>query len=315
MYFIHNNDDKHFIDDEVVPHNIPLHTLYYIVSSFYHIITNQKIKISKYQLKYNNQHPPINFLLLARMSASFHGRKFQLIGPALFRSFRNLWMLEELGIPYEHVLAIPHCKKVKSNHPLGKVPILVEVAVDSSHNKTPFVMYESAAINTYLGDLVNSIKEGENTPLVPKPGTHERGLYEQTVSCIITELDSQGLWIHRKHHDLGRFFGSIPQAVQHAKEHFDKVNGVLITQIEENPNGKFLVGSAFTAADILYVHCLDWSKAIGWDDQWQDNEILLQYLQTCKTRPAYQKVAAMRRKEEDPFITMKEKVQPNKSKL
>ena len=31
----------------------------------------------------------------------------RLVGAASFRSFRNLWMLEELGVAYEHVPATP----------------------------------------------------------------------------------------------------------------------------------------------------------------------------------------------------------------
>ena len=55
-------------------------------------------------------------------------------------------------------------------------------------------MYESAAISTYLGDKFRDVAD-----LVPTPGTQARGRYEQTVMCIQSELDSQALWLHRKH--------------------------------------------------------------------------------------------------------------------
>jgi glutathione S-transferase len=209
-------------------------------------------------------------------------------------------MLEELGIPYEHIVARPHSTTVRTYNPLGKVPALVEFLDDvSSVSQKPFVMYESAAINTYLGDLANSVLGAQQgtTDLVPKAGTHLRGMYEQTVSCIMTELDSQGLWIHRKHESMGQFFGFIPEAVEHAKGHFEKVNAVLAQQIKDNKDGPYLVGSSFTAADILYVHCLNWSKIIGWGKKWSNNDSLCRYYRLCTERPSYQKVNAMRQRE------------------
>lgn len=231
-------------------------------------------------------------------------------------------MLEELGIPSEHVHALPQSRRAKAYHPLGKVPALIETIppvrlenIEERRHK-PFVMYESAAINTYLGDLVNTDStEGqpENQPprLVPLAGTRERGLYEQTISCIMTELDSQALWIHRKHETMGKYFGNIPEAVRHAKNHFEKVNAVLAQQLHNNSNStsssssssqkcayKYLVGSQFTAADILYVHCLEWSQSIGWDEAWKKDAKLCEYVDACKKRPAFQRVAAMRAQEQ-----------------
>jgi glutathione S-transferase len=227
----------------------------------------------------------------------YHGRHFQLVGAAMYRSFRCLWMLEELGIPYQYIPAQPQGKSILPYNPLGKVPALVEISVTGA---PPFAMYESAAINTYLGDLVYGLNPvaAQEPRLVPPPGTHLRGLYEQTVSCIITELDAQALWIHRKHCDMGQYFGFIPEAVKHAKDHFTRVNKVLAKQLHANSQGLYLVGPHFTAADILYAHCLGWSMAIGWQDEWKDDAKLTEYLRRCRQRVAYQKVAALRDQEQ-----------------
>jgi len=215
-------------------------------------------------------------------------------------------MLEELGLAYDHLLVMPQSRKLKGLNPLGKVPVLIERSEsdsNGSNDKPLFVMYESAAINTYLGDLVNRMQESNNynghngERLVPLAGTHERGLFDQTVSCIITELDSQSLWIHRKHDAMGNIFGHIPKAVEHAKSHFNTVNAVLAQQIRDNAISNYLVGSNFTAADILYIHCLDWSRSIGWDDQWKKDEQLCEYVKNCTDRPAYRQVAEMRAEE------------------
>ena len=110
-----------------------------------------------------------------------------LVGMGKSRGFRCLWMLEELGIPYQHHPVMPQSEEAKHHNPLGKIPILVE--------EDGFCIYETNAIINYLGDKHRS--SGNN--LVPPSGTKERGLYEQTMSVLATELDTQGLWMYCKH--------------------------------------------------------------------------------------------------------------------
>eukprot|EP00747_Dinoflagellata_sp_TGD_P169980 gnl/TRDRNA2_/TRDRNA2_200345_c0_seq1.p1 gnl/TRDRNA2_/TRDRNA2_200345_c0~~gnl/TRDRNA2_/TRDRNA2_200345_c0_seq1.p1 ORF type:complete len:225 (+),score=31.17 gnl/TRDRNA2_/TRDRNA2_200345_c0_seq1:75-749(+) len=202
-----------------------------------------------------------------------------LIGGAAFRPFRNIWMLEELGVGYRHVSATPRSPEATSANPFGKIPALVDGS---------FTMYESAAINTYLGDKFRG-REGVKD-LVPAPGTTTRGRYEQYVFCCMAELDAQGLWIHRKHEALGQFFGAIPDAVAHAKSHVEQVIRVISADLAAG--GPYLCGEDFSAADILFVHCLNWAETIGWAT-WQaetdggHSSALRAYLERCRTRPAY----------------------------
>jgi glutathione S-transferase len=209
----------------------------------------------------------------------------KILGSARFRTFRCLWMMEELGLSYEHIpSASPQSEEVKRYNPLGKVPVLIE-------NDT-FVLYESGAIVTYLGDRYgNSLQ----LPLVPKAGTRERGLYDQTMSVLLTELDAQGLWIHTKHEQLGEYFTFVPEAVAHAKKYFSKTNRVLVQQIQNG--GPYLLGPTFSGVDIVYVHCLDWSKSIGWNDKWKDESTLQSYLERCKSRLAYETTKEIRTNE------------------
>ena len=193
-------------------------------------------------------------------------------------------MLEELGVPYENIQVMPVSRGVQKYNKTGKVPVLLEF--DSVQQKDPsFVLYESVAINTYLGDKYG----GTNQGLVPPTGTRERATYDQTVCFILSEMDAQGLWIHRKHdtNAMAKFFGDIPEAVVAAQKQFDRINDELATQL--NP---YLLGKTFTAADILYVHCLDWAKSIGWHGSWPEN--VEGYRQLCHDRPAYQKAKALR---------------------
>ena len=213
-----------------------------------------------------------------------------LIGSAKFRPLRNIWLLEELGVPYKHVPATPRSAQTyEAGNPFGKVPALTDGT---------FSMYESAAINTYLSDKFRC-RPGV-ADLVPEAGTPLRGRYEQLVQTISMELDAQGLWIHRKHEALaGMLAPAAPDAVAHARTHVSKVVGILATELV-NGRGEYLLGDfGFSAVDCLFVHCLNWSESIGWADwasavssQGEQYEALRAYAARCRARPAYIKAKA-----------------------
>eukprot|EP00537_Pseudo-nitzschia_pungens_P009125 CAMPEP_0172380264 /NCGR_PEP_ID=MMETSP1060-20121228/70350_1 /TAXON_ID=37318 /ORGANISM="Pseudo-nitzschia pungens, Strain cf. cingulata" /LENGTH=290 /DNA_ID=CAMNT_0013108017 /DNA_START=125 /DNA_END=994 /DNA_ORIENTATION=- len=280
----------------------------------------------------------------ATATTAVSSAKRLLLGTAQSRAFRCLWMLEELGLDYQHVPAKPQSESVKRYNPLGKIPVLVD--------NDGLVLFESGAILSHLGDKYrnhhrgsgrsNAVHHHSNNnnnmpplPLVPVPGTPERARYEQTMSVLLTELDAQGLWIHRKHDEdaMGKFFGTIPEAVAHARKYFHKTNRFLIRQLETaaaNANDSdsdsasrqtksqtqtqnnserssrpsycynyYLLGTHFSAVDIVYVNCLEWSATIGWDDKWRQNETVARYLEACRSRPAYQNVRAAIRRERE----------------
>eukprot|EP00961_Rhodomonas_salina_P249092 3366711-Rhodomonas_salina.1 len=208
----------------------------------------------------------------------------EIIGGAAFRTFRNIWMLEELRVPYTHTPAAPQSKKARTVHPLGKVPVLRD---------GDFFMFESTAINTYLGD---KFRGAPGVPvLVPPSGTTDRGRYEQVVSFVQSEIDAQGLWLHRKHEALAQHFGSEPGAVAHAKVHTQRAMKALGRELRER---EFLLGADFSAADICFAHCLSWSKGIGWS-AWMEEEgaevgaVLRGYAARCRAREGFQRARAV----------------------
>ena len=84
------------------------------------------------------------------------------------RSQRVLWLLEELGVPYDIVryardpktrLAPPELKAI---HPLGKSPVIVDGAV---------TVAESGAILEYLVECYGAQAQGDAADLQPQPGT------------------------------------------------------------------------------------------------------------------------------------------------
>lgn len=86
------------------------------------------------------------------------------------RSQRILWLLEEIGVPYQLVvyrrdrktrLAPPELKAI---HPLGKSPVITD---DGE------VIAESGAIIEYLVEKYGQLGQGELARLQPSPGTPE----------------------------------------------------------------------------------------------------------------------------------------------
>lgn len=208
----------------------------------------------------------------------------KLVGSAAFRPFRNLWMLEELGVEYSHEPARPRTPEALAVNPFGKIPALVD---------DTFEMYESVAINTYLGDKFRGVAGVPQ--LVPPPGTHSRGRYEQLCCMLQSELDAQALWIHRKHaSDVAKFIGGInPDAVAVAEKHAAKTIDVVALELSKS-QGPYLLGHDFSAADILCVHCMNWAETVGWGARWRDvqegdtaGKLLADYAQRCRERPAY----------------------------
>jgi glutathione S-transferase len=244
--------------------------------------------------------------------------KLTLYGDLNMRPFRNIWMLEEIGTEYRHVNCKPWSKQAKAVHPLGKVPALLVEGNDNEQQQ--FVVVESAAINTFLGDLAREIErnthkndDDDSTPLVlvPPPATQHRAKYDSLTMFIMTELDSQALWIHRKHSDLKDVFGEAPIAVSEAKRQFDNALGAI--ELELNDENGYLLPCGFSATDIVLSNCCFWAQQIGWLARSSNESTapstngntatipmslspkLASYLAQCKRRKAFIKANELRK--------------------
>lgn len=86
------------------------------------------------------------------------------------RSQRVLWLLEELGVPYEVKLYKRHPvtrlapPELKQIHPLGKSPVITDGDV---------VVAESGAILEYLAERYGAQATGDAAHLLTQPGTPE----------------------------------------------------------------------------------------------------------------------------------------------
>ncbi len=203
------------------------------------------------------------------------------------RSQRVLWLLEELGVPYEvkryerdrkTMLAPPELKAV---HPLGKSPVITDGDV---------VVAQSGNIIEYLVEI-----HGRGR-LVPRAGTSERLRYRYwlhyaegsvmplmvmtlifgrlaPMSPVLVRPLVRGIVSNVK----ARFLG--PQT----KLHLDYLEGEL-------DKAEWFAGSEFTAADVQMSFPLEAAASRGGLDASRPK--LAAFLKKVQARPAYQRALA-----------------------
>jgi len=186
------------------------------------------------------------------------------------RSQRILWLLEELGAPYEIVhyqrmspipLAPPELKAV---HPLGKSPVITDGDI---------TIAESGAIIEYILD-----KYG-NGRLRPAAGTRDHVKYIE--------------WLHYAEGSamlpllLHLYLGFLGDAAAALKPRVDAEIQSNLSYIRDALAGRdFLVGNGLSGADIQIVFVLEAANASGFLD---NHPVLRTYLEAMQARPAYKR--------------------------
>ena len=103
----------------------------------------------------------------------------------------------------------------------------------------------------------------------------------------MAEIDSQGLYMHRKHVGLKETYGEAPVAVKSAEVYY-KQRMADVTQQLKLGGGPWLMGPDFSGADILLGHCCTWGAQLGWFP-W-DDEVAFDYIKRVVSRPAWRKI-------------------------
>lgn len=186
------------------------------------------------------------------------------------RSHRILWLLEELGVPYEIVhhqrlkpvpLAPPELKEV---HPLGKSPVVED------NGKT---IAESGAIIEYIIDTYG------NGRLKPAQGSDDYWKYIE--------------WMHYAEGSaalpllMHLYLGYIGDAAAPLRPRVDSEIANHLSYITLWTNGReFIAGPAFTGADIQMSFILEAADASG---LLKPYPALSKYLAGLQARPAYKR--------------------------
>lgn len=164
-------------------------------------------------------------------------------------SGRARWMLEELGVPYEiERLSLQALDQKKPEYlklnPNGAVPTLTD---------GDLVLWESGAIVQYLAD-----KFPEKN-LAPKVGTPERGKYYQWVHYAMSGLEPPAVTIFQ-HTVFLPEDQRVPQLVETAREQL----AAAVKVVDDALAGRdYILGSTFTAADVMVGSTLVWCQMMG----------------------------------------------------
>lgn len=191
---------------------------------------------------------------------------YNVIGTQKSRGFRVMWMLEEMGVDYTYTPCAPRSDEAEKYNPSDKIPALVD-----GDN----ILTDSVAIMTYLGD-----KHGG---LTAPAGTAARAHQDAMTFWLIDEFDAV-LWAAAKHSFVWPEDMRVPAIKDSLKAEFLRATNALAERLE----GPFLMGAHMTHADILAVHCINWS--IGAKFPRVDDRLNL-WAKSLRERPAF--VAAM----------------------
>jgi glutathione S-transferase len=229
----------------------------------------------------------------------------KLFGHAKSRASRSLWMLEELGVRYEHVPVLPGAESRAPEYlrinPNGRIPSLEHEGL---------VLWESLAINLYLAERLGS------APLCPR-SVRERGLVYQwsfwaanEVEVVLVALGralAQPAGTHDapKPQDAGKRHGKKhgtpkpraagqPQvALSPLLQQLAGVLGVLESRLEQ----PHLLGADFTVADLNLASTLREPGEVGIASlsviDLAPFARVARWLERCADRPAHRRVAAL----------------------
>jgi glutathione S-transferase len=188
------------------------------------------------------------------------------------RSQRVLWLLEELGLPYQvkcyerNPTTLHAPAALRAVHPLGKSPTITD---------GDLTLAESGAILEYL--VERAVELGLQPRLAPLPGTPERLRY--------------AYWMHYAEGSamlpllMALFMGFIGEGGAPLRPHIDAQIADHLSYMEQGLGGRpFFVGKDLTGADIQLLFVLE---AAG--SRLTPYTALAAYRDRMHARPAYQR--------------------------
>lgn len=195
------------------------------------------------------------------------------------RSFRPLWALEELALPYRlHLLPFPpriRQPDYLEENPLGTVPLLVDGATR---------MTESAAMLEYLA------ARAAPTPLAVAPDEAEYGAYLDWLHRGEATLTFPQTIVLRYRH-LEPAERRLPQAANdYAQWFLSRLRSVDRTLADGR---EWLVANRFTMADVSVGYALLLAGSLGLDTKFPP--AIAAFWQRCAARPAFHRAKTAQR--------------------
>lgn len=189
------------------------------------------------------------------------------------RSTRVLWLLEELGIPFDLTVISREAKQTpayRALHPLGRAPVLEEEGGP---------VFESAALLLHIAD--QNLDAGLIAPL----GSHERALQYQWCFFGMTDIEgalmdiARQVWQDAAEPDAG--------IIERATTRFVATADVIAGALGDDD---YLVGNAFSVADIVIGSVLGFARS---GELTELPATVVAYVDRLEARPARQRAVAV----------------------
>lgn len=193
---------------------------------------------------------------------------YTVIGVVRSRALRVLWMMEELGLDYDHIPAFPRSAEILEVNPLGKVPALM---IGDQ------VLTDSVAILTYLAD-----KHGK---LTFPAGTIDRARQDALTHLVLDHLDAL-LWTAARHSFVLPEEKRVPEIKDSLRWEFAKSEQIMAAALGDGP---YLMGDTMTIADLLLAHCLNWAVLAKFP---VTEASLVDFAARMSARPAFQRAVS-----------------------
>jgi glutathione S-transferase len=191
------------------------------------------------------------------------------------RTFRTLWMLEELGLRYENIpthFATGDTRRPEflAINPNGHIPVLVD---------DDLTLWESMAINLYLAKRYD---EG----LQPKTVADEAHALKWSF-WVMTEVENHLITalMHRAMLPADQRDAKVAEA---AIAKLEKPLAVLDAELEEK---KYLLGDTYTVADVNVASVLSTASLVKLT--FDDHPNVQRWMGVCTSRPACKKARAL----------------------
>ena len=198
-------------------------------------------------------------------------------GIAASRASRVLWMLEELGVPYEHEKTdyrggATRRPEFLAINPNGHIPVLLDSDV---------VVWESMAINLYLARRFGG-------PLAPADNAEEAQVLRWTFWAVTEcEKDALTILMHRAAMPADK---RDPALAEQAEKRLAVPLRVLEQHLADRT---WIAADRFTVADLDVASVLAW--ALPARELMAAHPKVATWLARCLERPAQMKVRAMAR--------------------
>jgi len=189
------------------------------------------------------------------------------------RSTRVLWLLEELGVPFDLEVMSREVKQTpeyRALHPLGRSPAL-------ETDDGP--VFESAALILHIADL--NLDAGLIAPL----GSYARALQYQWCFFAMTDIESalmdiaRQVWAEGREPDTG--------TIERAAARFAAGADVVASALGDDD---YLVGDSFSVADIVAGSVLGFART---GELTALPDAIVPYIDRLEARPARQRAVAV----------------------